>query len=125
MPRFLLKKDPYREREIKKYGKPVPSREYIIECLDKLKLAVSHDDLIKAFGLRSEIVKEALRRRLISMANDGQLITNRHGNFLLVDKKTLVRGTVAGYKDGYGFLLPEDGREDIFLSPKQMRLQAS
>jgi ribonuclease R len=121
MPRFLLKKDPYREREIKKYGKPVPSREYIIECLDKLKQAVSHEDLIKAFAIRSEQAKEALRRRLISMTNDGQLIANRRGNFLLVDKKTLVRGIVAGHKDGYGFLLSEDGGEDIFLSPKQMR----
>jgi ribonuclease R len=121
MPRFLLKKDPYRAREVRKYGKPVPSREYIMQCLDKLGQAISYEDLVKAFAIRAEEAKEALRRRLISMANDGQLITNRRGNFLLVDKKSLVRGIVLGHKDGYGFLVPEDGGKDIFLPPKQMR----
>ena len=121
MPRFLLKQDPYREREIRKYGKPIPSREYIMQCLDKLGQAVSHEDLVKAFALKSQAAKEALHRRLIAMANDGQLIANRRGSFLLVDKKSLVRGVVIGYKDGYGFLVPEDGGKDIFLPPKQMR----
>ncbi|MCK4608733.1 MAG: ribonuclease R [Gammaproteobacteria bacterium] len=119
--KFSLKQDPYCKRESLKYVKPIPSREYIMQCLDKLGEPVKHEYLIKAFSLRSAVAKEALRRRLIAMARDGQLITNRRGSFMLADKASLVRGVVVGHKDGFGFLVTEDSEKDIFLSARQMR----
>jgi ribonuclease R len=119
--KFSLKKDPYHKREKCKYPNPIPSREYIIKCMDAIGKPVNNNDLVKAFSLKIEDAIEALRRRLIAMSRDGQIVANRRGSFVLVDKTSLVRGTIVSYKEGFGFLIPEDGGKDIFLPARQMR----
>jgi len=37
-----------------------------------------------------------------------------------MDKLDLVKGKVQGHPDGFGFLIPEDGSADMFLSEKEM-----
>src|SRR5207247_745176 len=34
----------------------------------------------------------------------------------------LIAGRVIGHKDGFGFVEPDTGGDDLFLSPRQMRL---
>ncbi len=55
------------------------------------------------------------------MAQDGQLIENRRGEYGLALRMDLVRGRIIGHADGYGFLVPDDGSPDLFLSAKEMR----
>ncbi len=55
------------------------------------------------------------------MVRDGQIIRNRRGGYGLVDKMDLVPGKVIGHADGFGFLVPDAGGEDIFLSTSVMR----
>lgn len=117
-----LKKDPYLEREKEKYDNPIPSREIILEYLDEIDCSVSKKHLIQAFALEGDEQIEALRRRLRAMERDGQIISNRKGYYALVKKLELVRGLVIGRKDGYGFLVPDDGSTDLYLSSYQMRL---
>src|SRR5690606_24918123 len=62
-----------------------------------------------------------LRRRLIAMVRDGQIVGNRKERFGRVDRMNLVRGRVQGHRDGFGFVLTGDGSEDIYLSNRQMR----
>jgi ribonuclease R len=38
-----------------------------------------------------------------------------------MDKMQLVRGYVIAHPDGFGFLVPDDGSDDLFLSARQMR----
>ncbi len=64
---------------------------------------------------------EALQRRLNAMERDGQVIRNRRDGYGLVDKMDLVRGYVSAHPDGYGFLIPDDSSDDLFLSARQMR----
>jgi ribonuclease R len=63
-----------------------------------------------------------MSRRLAAMVRDGQLLTNRQGRYCLTDHLPVVIGRVAGHRDGFGFLIPDDGGEDLFLAPRQMRL---
>jgi ribonuclease R len=56
------------------------------------------------------------------MERDGQLIYTRRGTYAPVDKLDLICGRVSGHRDGFGFLIPDDGSDDLFLSPSQMRL---
>lgn len=112
--------DPHAQREADKYQNPIPSREFILEHLEKRGEPVTHRELCAELILFEEESQEALRRRLIAMTRDGQLIGNRRGAFGLVAKMDLVKGKIQGNKDGYGFVIPEDGSDDLFLSPKQM-----
>ena len=64
---------------------------------------------------------EALSRRLRAMERDGQLIRNRREGYGLVTKMNLVTGRVIGHAEGHGFLIPDEGGDNLFLSPRQMR----
>ncbi len=112
--------DPYRDREKKKYANPIASRELILETVKKSRGPQTRDQLAKKLGITDEEGLEALRRRLRAMARDGQLVCNRRGEYVPVDESTLVRGRVVAHPDGFGFLVPDEGGEDLFLSPKVM-----
>ncbi|MEI8055243.1 MAG: ribonuclease R [bacterium] len=121
MTESINKADPFFDREAQKYVKPIPSREFIIQYLEELGSPVKRSQLIKAFKLASKESQEALRRRLNAMLRDGQLLINRKGNYALVNQMALVRGHVVCHKEGYGFLIPDDGGDDVFLNPRQVR----
>ncbi|WP_292363905.1 ribonuclease R family protein, partial [Methylophaga sp. UBA1464] len=40
----------------------------------------------------------------------------------IVSKMNLVRGRVMGHPEGFGFLIPDEGGEDLFLSEREMRV---
>jgi ribonuclease R len=121
MGKKIKKKDHYAEREAQKYEHPIVSREYIIDYLKEYDHPISYPQLIEDFHLNTEDEQEALRRRLLAMVRDGQLLQNRRGAYGLIDKMELLSGHVIGHKDGFGFFVPEDRSGDLFLSPKQMR----
>jgi len=114
--------DPEAAREAEKYDNPIPSRELILQHLGERGSPAAREELVEEFGLVSEEDIEALRRRLRAMERDGQLIYTRRGAYAPVDKLDLVCGRVSGHRDGFGFLIPDDGSDDLFLSPAQMRL---
>ncbi|QMU62600.1 MAG: ribonuclease R [Gammaproteobacteria bacterium] len=113
--------DPYAKREASKYESPIASRELILEILEKGDGPMSLDDLHKALQVDSEQVVVAMARRLGAMERDGQLIRNRQNHYLPISKVDLMRGRVMGHADGFGFLIPDEGGEDLFLSPFEMR----
>jgi ribonuclease R len=114
--------DPFADREAEKYAKPAPSREFILAVLNQSARPMTHPELCDHFQLGDdEELIEALRRRLIAMSRDGQLISNRRDAFMPVEKVDLMRGRVQGHRDGYGFVIRADGGEDIYLHGRQMR----
>src|SRR5579863_3082568 len=115
-------KDQFAEREAQKYENPIPSREFIIEQLTELGKPASFRQIAEELNLHQPERKEALRRRLIAMARDGQLHQNRRGAYGLLSKMDLILGRVIGHKDGYGFIVPDDGSDDLFVNARQMRL---
>ena len=113
--------DPQAQREAQKYDNPIPSREYILEALAKQGKPQTQQQLAVLFNIDDEVDLEALRRRLRAMERDGQVIRNRKGAYGDVKKMDLIRGRVIGHADGFGFLVPDDGSDDLFLSAKRMR----
>ncbi|TRX73998.1 ribonuclease R [Pseudomonas mangiferae] len=114
--------DPEAAREAEKYENPIPSRELILQHLAERGAPASREQLVDEFGLTTEDQLEALRRRLRAMERDAQLIYTRRGTYAPVDKLDLICGRISGHRDGFGFLIPDDGSDDLFLSPAQMRL---
>ena len=116
----MKSKDPHAKREAAKYEQPIPSREFILRQLKKNAAPATHEELCVALGLKTERDAEALRRRLRAMQRDGQLLINRRGAYGIVDKMDLIPGRVQGHRDGFGFLIPDDGSKDLFINQRQM-----
>jgi ribonuclease R len=114
-------RDPHQAREARKYENPIPSREFIMETLAQEGVPMDREALAGRLEITSEEQLEALRRRLRAMERDGQLICNRNLNYCLVNKRDLIVGRVIGHPDGFGFLRPDDGGDDLYLSFKEMR----
>ena len=120
MPRKGKTKDPHAAREAAKYDNPIPSREFILNLLDKAKKPLTASQLRRELKIDGEVEIEALSRRLRAMERDAQLMVNRRGAYGIVDKMDLIRGRIQGHRDGYGFLIPIDGSDDLYLSGRQM-----
>jgi ribonuclease R len=117
---FMSTKDPFAQREAEKYEHPIPSRELILQLIEQSGKPLARKDIASSFHLESEEDLEALRRRLRAMERDGQLLFNRSQQYCLVNNKDLIAGRVIGHVDGFGFVRPDDGSDDLFLSPREM-----
>ncbi|MFC3284654.1 ribonuclease R [Litchfieldella rifensis] len=122
MTHWTLSDDPHAEREAHKYDSPVPSREYLLARLEEYGKPITHENMSRMLGLEDEEQMEAVRRRLAAMERDGQVLRNRRGAYALIDKLDLIKGKVLGHRDGFGFLIRDDGKKpDLVLPPRQMR----
>jgi len=114
--------DPHSNREAEKYDNPIPSREFILELLKQNNRPLTRRSISKLLGLSGEDEVEALRRRLRAMERDGQLLRNRKSAYGVVSKMNLVTGRIMGHQDGYGFLIPDEAGDDLFLSQREMQV---
>ena len=115
----LRLQDPHLEREREQYEHPLPSREFILQILAEQGAPVSDEELLQLLHIETH-EEDLFSRRLRAMERDGQIMRNRKGAICVVDKLDLVKGKVQGHPDGFGFLIPEDGSPDMFLSEKEM-----
>src|SRR5690606_26229471 len=76
--------------------------------------------LARAVGA-SVPISVGFERRLKAMERDGQLFLNRQGKLQVNTQLEFFAGRVQGHRDGYGFLLRDDGGPDLFLSPREMQ----
>lgn len=114
--------DPEAKLEASKYERPIPSRVLILKHLEDRGAPATKEQLVAEFEIHEEEQQEAIKRRLRAMERDGQVIYTRRGAYAPVNKLDLIGGKVIGHRDGFGFLAPDDGGDDLFLSPAQMRL---
>ncbi|AEC19145.1 putative ribonuclease R [Pusillimonas sp. T7-7] len=96
----------------------VPSREAILQYLRANPAPIAPEALAKALGISS--VSVGFDRRLKAMERDGQAFFNAQGQLLLNTQLDFIAGKVQGHRDGFGFLLRDDGGQDLFLSPREM-----
>ncbi len=113
--------DPHAEREQQRYEHPIPSREAILAFLVEQGQLMNAEAVAKGLALTQERDFDALTKRLAAMLRDGQLIQNRRGGYGVAQKLDLVAGVVLANPDGYGFMKPDAGGEDLYLSPYEMR----
>ena len=119
-PAKRYKKDPDAALEAERYENPIASRKHILDEI-KREGALSFQSLAEHLNIKQDDQLDALGRRLRAMVRDGQLVQNRRGGYLPVDESHLVRGRVIAHPNGFGFLVPEAGGDDLYLHAKQMR----
>lgn len=115
----LRKHDPFLARESERYGTPLPSREFILQILEEQGIPVSETKLRELLDITPKET-EFFNRRLAAMIRAGQIMRNRKGDICVIEKLELIRGTVQGHSDGYGFLITDNGGPDLYLGPKEM-----
>ncbi len=113
--------DQQQTQESERYAKPIPSREYLLSVLTAAGAPLTADGFAETLKLKDKGLRAALDKRLGAMVRDGQLLRNRRDEYLLLERVAVRVGKVAGHRDGFGFFIPDDGSDDAFLSPAQMR----
>jgi ribonuclease R len=113
--------DPFADREAERYEKPIPSREAILSLLEERGELLTEARIAQALNLHDEHSITALAKRLTAMVRDGQLLLGRRGGYGPARKLDLIPGVVLANAEGYGFLRPDEGGDDLYLSPYQMR----
>jgi len=115
--------DSHGKRESQKYSHPIASREFILEKLLENKHPLTFNEILNSLSVAQDDEEQsiAIKRRLRAMVRDGQIIQTRNGTFGLAAKMELIKGRVSANSGGFGFLIPEDGSDDLFLSPGQMK----
>ncbi|MEO6172249.1 MAG: ribonuclease R, partial [Arenimonas sp.] len=113
--------DPHADREAAKYSQPIISREALTEFLSDAPGPMTAEEIAHKLKLTAPDRFEALSRRLNAMQRDGQVLVNRRGGYAVAEQLDLIAGSVIAHPDGFGFLKPEKGGDDLFLPPAEMR----
>jgi ribonuclease R len=79
----------------------------------------SFKELARTFEVRRE-KKDEFKRFLRDLVKDGSLVKIRGGRYGVPSKMNLVTGELSTHPDGYGFVRPEGGGEDVFINPRKM-----
>jgi ribonuclease R len=107
--------------EGRKINAVAPERGEIIEMLEKHGKPLQRRDIVDILKVESDDSREILRRRLRAMVRDGQLIQTRRNAFGLPARMDLVKGRISAHRDGFGFVIPDDGGSDLYISSREMR----
>ena len=100
----------------RRYTHQIPSRDDISAMMEQAGLPLTLEALAEKFEIRGDQHQRALEQRMKAMVRDGQLIRNRAREFCLTRHLDLIAGKVLAHRDGFGFLRPDDGSDDIYLS---------
>jgi ribonuclease R len=103
-------------KDLQTYPFPIPEREQMLAVLEEAGVPMSEEELVERLKVAPG-EREAVGRRIGAMEREGQIVRNRRGQLLIADKAGLVKGKVIGHPDGFGFLQPDDGSDDLFLGP--------
>ena len=97
----------------------IPSREEILGILRTSADPQTLASIAKALSVK-DVELDGLTRRLAAMERDGQIKPDRKGIIQLANTASFIEGRVSAHRDGYGFLIPDDGA-DIFLPEKELQ----
>ena len=116
-----VQRDPHAEREARRYERPIPSREAILALLAAAAGPLTVEAVAESLALHDPDQRDALGKRLAAMLRDGQLLMNRRGGYALTQKLDLIAGSVIANPEGFGFMKPDAGGDDLFLPPHELR----
>jgi ribonuclease R len=100
-----------------------PKNDYAEEILRELERAgepLTEKELAERLQIRGR-ERRAFAEGVQALERSGDVMQNRAGALLVAKRISLVAGRVEGHSDGHGMLVPDEGKESIFLPPHEMR----
>ena len=98
----------------------IPSREEILGIFRSAKAPLDLRALSLALKVKADS-HAVLTRRLSAMERDGQIRSDTNGFYVLADHSDFIAGRVSAHRDGFGFVIPDEPGEDLFLSEREMQ----
>ncbi|MEI6702353.1 MAG: ribonuclease R, partial [Deltaproteobacteria bacterium] len=95
------------------------TKKQILTFLKQREGSTHFASLLREFGGRH--VKRELKNMLEDMADDGEVVRLKGNSYTLPGKTKTLRGRISVHRDGYGFVTPEGGGEDIFIPSKYLK----
>ncbi|MFZ6872739.1 ribonuclease R [Undibacterium sp. Di27W] len=99
---------------------PIPSREEILGVLRTNTAKMTATAIAEALSVKPEEL-DGMTRRLSAMERDGQVKVDKGGSYSIANHDNFISGKVSSHREGYGFLIPDDGSEDLFLPEREMQ----
>ena len=106
---------------MKSYNHAVPGPNEVLAALEEIGVPASLAVLQDSFDISGDKPRKALKKQLSKMVARGHLMQNRRGEYCLLAKLDALTGKVSGHPDGFGFFIPDDGSEDIYMPFHEMR----
>jgi ribonuclease R len=95
------------------------TKKTILALFKQREGAIPFAILVRDFGGRQ--IKRELKNMLEDMAEDGEVVRLKGNSYSLPGKIKTTRGRISVHRDGYGFVTPEGGGEDIFIPSKFLK----
>ncbi|HET9339229.1 MAG TPA: VacB/RNase II family 3'-5' exoribonuclease, partial [Casimicrobiaceae bacterium] len=98
---------------------PPVSPAAVLAALAEAGVPLARDELAERLGLKRRD-RAALDESIARAHDRGEILVNRKGQLCIAAKLDLVAGRLEGHPDGFGFLIPDDGRPDVALPAREM-----
>jgi len=102
-------------------GVPMSFRFQLVQLIIDRMAPIAIDDICRYFDLNDKKSRMAIKLRLKRLQNQGVLLKDIKERYGIAKEINLVVGRVSGNANGYGFLVMDNGEQDIYLHHKQMR----
>ena len=97
------------------------SPQRILDALQRAAVPCTTKILAQQLKLQGKAEKNALENALRDMLKRGQLVKSRANRYGIASKMDVVAGTVLAHPDGYAFVKPDQGGEDVYVNRKDAR----
>jgi len=92
----------------------------ILEALSAARAPLTPADLAERLSLHTDEARSAFNAQVEELERAGRIVRNRAGLLLIAARANLLSGQVQGHRDGFGFLIRDDGAQDLVLSEHEM-----
>ena len=97
------------------------SPQRILEALQRAEVPCTLKILAQHLKLQGKSERAALERSLQALVKKGRLVKSRANRYGLAAKMDVVAGTVLAHPDGYAFVKPDEGGEDVYVNRRDAR----
>ncbi|MFO0146969.1 MAG: ribonuclease R family protein, partial [Betaproteobacteria bacterium] len=91
----------------------------LLSALTAARSPLTPQELAERHGV-ADAQRTAFDAELVELERAGMIVRNRTGLLLVAARANLISGQVQGHRDGFGFLLRDDGGPDLMLPEHEM-----
>jgi ribonuclease R len=97
----------------------LPDADTILQALTAARAPLTPQDLAERLRVDDD-ARATFNQTVEELERAGRIVRNRAGLLLVAARANLLSGQVQGHRDGYGFLIRDDGGQDLVLAEHEM-----